>query len=118
MSDKADVSRPTVVITGAPNWAEAAAQKLRELTYTPIRYMERAGYVARLADDGAALILVDGDDPDWRFWAVTPRTSPATRRIPIIFVTDDAARRQVALTSGANLALTPTQLGAPLPGLR
>jgi hypothetical protein len=106
---------PTVVITGSPLWGDATAARLRELGYTSIRYTERTSYVARLADDGAALILVG--DADWRFWTVTPKTSPATRRIPIILVSDDDTQRQMALASGANLALSPAELADQLADL-
>jgi predicted metal-dependent hydrolase len=104
------------VIAGALRWAEDAARILRERGYAPVQYTERAGYVARLADAHAAMILV-GDGEDWRFWTVTPKTSPATRRIPIIFVTDDAALQDTVLRSGANLVLTADALMAELPQL-
>lgn len=104
--------QPIVVFAG-----NAPGETLIPQGYTAVRYTDRAGYVARLADDHAALILVSGDDPDWRFWTTTPKTSPATRRIPIVVVTDDPAVRDGALLSGANLVLAPDELAAQLPNL-
>jgi predicted metal-dependent hydrolase len=73
--------------------------------------------VARLVDDGAAMILVDGAADDWNFWTTTPKTSPATRRIPIILISDDPEKRAHAIFSGANLAITPDELIEQLPSL-
>jgi hypothetical protein len=110
------LAQATVVITGVPSWAEEAARMLGERGFVPVRYTERKGYVTRLAVDHAALILV-GDDHDWRFWTVTPRTSPATRRIPVVLATDRRDVRENALLSGVSLVLMPDQLLAELPTL-
>lgn len=110
------MAQAVVVIAGSPPWTEGAADILRERGYTPVHYSERTGYVARLADAHAAMILV-GDGEDWRFWAVTPKTSPATRRIPVIVVTGDAELQDAALRSGANLVLTQDTLLRELPML-
>lgn len=108
------MTRPVIIITGTPGWAERA----RAAVDADWRvYSDRAGYVARLADDGAALILVDGADPEWRGWAVTPRTSPATRRVPIVLVSDDADVIAQAELSGVTAALSPDAIDAELAGL-
>jgi len=107
---------PVIVICGAPAWAEAAARQLQD-AYAVRLYRERVSLVARLADDGAAFILVDGADPDWLAWVTTPKTSPATRRIPIVVVANDRARRADALDAGADLALGLEELLADLPAL-
>ena len=104
------MSQPIVVFAG-----NMAGEHLIPSGYAAARYADRAGYVARLADEHAALILVSGDDPGWRFWTTTPKTSPATRRIPIIVVTADPVVRVGALLSGANLVLAPDELAAQLP---
>lgn len=104
-----------VAITGAPIWGEAVTRRLDAAGALPLRVTERRGYVARLADERAALVLVDGADADWRFWAVTPKTSPATRRIPVVLITDDAGQRDAALRGGTNLVLAPGELLAALP---
>ncbi len=105
----------TIVITGSPAWAVRISAVLRENDADPRQYVERTGYVARLADDRAALILVDGADDHWRFWTTTPKTSPATRRVPVVVITDDAAQRDIALRSGANVVLAPEELIDELP---
>jgi predicted metal-dependent hydrolase len=99
-----------------PSWAEDAAHILREQGHTPKVYTDRTGYVARLADDHAAMVLV-GDGEGWRFWVVTPKTSPATRRIPVVMVTDDADIRDAALRGGANLVVPFDEFLIELPML-
>jgi hypothetical protein len=76
-----------------------------------------AHIIERLADLHTALVIVSGDDEDWRVYTVVPKTSPATRRIPVIVATDRAAVREEALKSGADLALTWDELGTQLPAL-
>lgn len=110
------MAEPVVVIAGTPNWAEDVARLLREWGFIDAQYTERTGYVARLADVHAAMVLV-GEGDDWRFWTVTPKTSPATRRIPVVMVTDDPQLREAALHGGANLVVSPDELLAELPTL-
>ena len=52
---------------------------------------------------------------DWRFWTTTPKISPATRRIPVVLVSDDAAQRDAGAARGANLVLAPDDLIDELP---
>ncbi len=103
------MQKPTIVITGAPAWSAGVEAQLHE-TYGIEHYTERAGYVTRLADARAALILVDGGDADWRFWTSTPKSSPATRRIPIIVVAEDGASRRAAVIAGADFAMPAVEL--------
>lgn len=105
----------TIVITGSPKWAADVSAILRDNDADPRQYTERTGYVARLADDRAALILVDGGDDQWRWWTTTPKTSPATRRVPVVVITADANQRDTALRSGANVVLAPDELIDELP---
>ncbi|MCC6802157.1 MAG: DUF309 domain-containing protein [Anaerolineae bacterium] len=106
-----------IAVVGSPGWLDAITGVLTANHATATRYDDRTGYVARLADDGVALILVDGGDPDWRFWTTTPRISPATRRIPVVLVSDDPAQRDEALLGGANLVIAPGGLRDALPTL-
>lgn len=99
-----------VVITGSPEWGDNVRDILHAAGYTTLNYAERGDYIARLASDGAALILVDGAAEDWRSWAVIPTASPATRRIPILVVSNDDETRGTALTYGAVSALTREEL--------
>jgi predicted metal-dependent hydrolase len=105
-----------LIVTGKPAWEVSLRDQLKNI-YQIINYTQPTGYVAHLADDHAALILVDGDSPDWHFWITTPKTSPVTRRIPILLVANSADVRSTALGIGVNLALTPQELLEELPQL-
>ena len=108
------MSSPVLIVTGAPVWSDALRERLGA-DYRLIQYTDTTGYVARLADDHAALIVVDGDETGWEFWTTTPKTSPATRRIPIILVAQSAAAREAAAGAGADFVLTPDAFLAGLP---
>ena len=111
------MAKPVVVVSGAPPWADAIEGVLGEGGFTLARYPDRAGYVTRLVDDRAVMVLVDGARPDWSRWTATPKASPATRRIPVVLVAADPALRDEALTSGADACLSPGQLAGRLPEL-
>jgi predicted metal-dependent hydrolase len=106
-----------VVITGSPAWISEISDELRENGAAVLNYTDQTRYVARLTDDRAALVLVSGRDSRWRFWTTTPKTSNATRRVPIVVITDDPQQRDDALRSGANLVLAPGELLDQLPVL-
>lgn len=72
-------------------------------------YDARENYVKRLVEDRAALIVVDGREENWRFWTTTPKSSPATRRIPVIVISDEADVREQALLSGADIVVRPDE---------
>jgi predicted metal-dependent hydrolase len=110
------MAKATIVVAGSPAWSDEVAARLGD-EYTVANFIERTGYVSRLTDARSALILVDGDDSDWRFWTATPKSSPATRRIPIFVMTDNPDVRHSALLSGADMTLTPAELVAQLPQL-
>ena len=103
------MTKPVIAIAGTPAWLEAVQAQLGA-GYTTQVYRERAGYIARLADHHTAMIIVDGADADWRFWTTTPKTTAATRRIPVVLVSDDATQRREALLSGADFALASAAL--------
>ncbi len=104
------MNKPTIVITGTPDWAESVSQQLAD-SYTVKQYTKRApGYVAQLADDQPVMILVDGEDKEWRFWTTTPKVSPATRRIQVVVVARHPERRDEALIAGADNTLTPGEV--------
>lgn len=105
-----------VLITGDSPWAETLRDQL-PAGWRAVIYTRQGGYVPRLVDDRAALILVDGTRGDWQFWTATPKASSATRRIPVIFVSDEAALRAAARSAGADEALAPSELLARLPAL-
>jgi predicted metal-dependent hydrolase len=109
--------QPIIILTGAPAWAQAIPALLGT-EYTVKHYTDRApGYVARLTDDHAAIILVDGDGVDWKFWTTTSKVSPATRRIPVLVISGDVNRRADAIIAGADLTLAPDEITGQLPAL-
>ena len=65
----------------------------------------------------AAMIMVDGDSPIWRHWTTSPRVNAATRRIPIVVITENAAVRSEALTAGADFALAAADMHDQLPAI-
>ncbi len=109
------MENPLVVIAGAPGWAAPAEALLDGLGCRVKRYGGKSGYVARLADDHAALVLVDGAEADWRAWVTTPKASQATRRIPVVLVSADPALGEAALIAGADRVIAPVDLAAQLP---
>jgi hypothetical protein len=110
------LTRPALVLAGDPTWRGTLETLLDRLGFSLIHYAEQPRYVARLADDHAAMIVIDGD-ADWRFWVVTPKVSPATRRIPVVLVAADAAARREAPAAGADFTLSPGELPTRLPDL-
>jgi uncharacterized protein len=109
------MENPLIVIAGSPGWAAPAEALLDGLGCRVKRYGEKSGYVARLADDHAALVLVDGAEADWRAWVTTSKASQATRRIPVVLVSADPALSEAALIAGADRVIAPTDLAARLP---
>jgi hypothetical protein len=73
--------------------------------------------MTRLIETRAALVLVDGARDDWQRWVTTPKVSAATRRIPVILVSDDGARRAAAAATGADLAYSRAEFLKQLPTL-
>jgi uncharacterized protein len=80
-------------------------------------YTSTESYIPRLADDHAALIVVDGGDTVWRHWTTSPRVNAATRRIPIVVVSDEVEVRAQAQGVGADFVLGSSDLGTALPGI-
>ncbi len=103
-----------IVVTGPAVWLPELDG--RDMDIHVVRYGEKPGYVPRLADDHAALILVDAADPDWAYWATTPKVSPATRRIPVVVVGGETVQ-SAAESAGADAVVAPGELAAALPAL-
>lgn len=109
------MNKPTVILAGTPAWTDTLTSLLDADFILKSYPQSGPGYVARLTDDHAALIVVDGDAADWRFWTTTPKTSPATRRIPIVLISGDAERRAQALVSGADFTFPPGEVADQVP---
>lgn len=113
--------RPLIVLVGMtqanlPTWAQSLQNTFVD-EYRFSIYEAQLRYISRLSDDYASLILVNGDADNWQFWTTTPKSSPATRRIAVIVVSDNPDRRAHALQSGANHALTVVSLLQDAPQL-
>ncbi|MDX2162394.1 MAG: DUF309 domain-containing protein [bacterium] len=100
----------TIALCGSPTWAEAAADAVRTAGASPSIHADLSGYIARLADQYTALIVVEGESPGWSAWVAAAKTSPATRRIPVVVVTADAAQAESAIQNGADRVVTPDAL--------
>jgi hypothetical protein len=103
--------KPLIVLAGNPaTWMQIIRNQLEAFDF--LEWDAREGYVAALADGLAALILVDAGDSDWRYWVTTPKSSPATRRIPVVLVADIAETRAAALLAGADHVLAHVDIAA------
>jgi len=105
----------TVAVVGQPRWAAVVETLASRHSWRLIWYDGEGPYVARLVEDGAALILVDAQQPGWRARVTAARTNPATRRIAVIVVATDDAARHAAYDAGAAMVLLPDELAAALP---
>ena len=71
---------------------------------------EAGDYMNTLIKTRAVMILIDANHPEWKRFTTAPTTSPATRRIPIVVVSDDDAQRNEASLIGADITLGFTEL--------
>lgn len=106
-----------IVIPGSPHWLEIIRPILSAHDAVPVTQIDSTNLIAVLADLNAALLLIDGELSDWRTWAVTPRTSPAARRIPIVVITDDAATTDSARRFNVDRIVSAAELPSVLPDL-
>lgn len=105
--------KPTIVITGNPPWAESVERNIGA-DYEVAHYDEQAYYVHRLTDARAAMILVDSRGPNWRSWITAAKSNNATRRIPVLVVTETPQQRRDALLAGADLIIAASDLDAQI----
>lgn len=101
--------KPVIVVTGDPDWFVAVDGALSS-DYTLLQYSPEMNYMNTLINHHAAMVLIDGEADNWQHFTTPPKHSPATRRIPLVVVTNDADRRSDALLKGADLAYTPDNL--------
>lgn len=104
------MNRQKVALTGGAAWLAEAQQVVTRLGFEPAHYTAQANYITRLAEDYAAAVIVDGDAEGWAFWATTPKTSPATRRIPVIVITAAQHGRISAERAGADFWLAAADI--------
>ena len=111
-----DMASRNVVIAGRTALTNSLEPLIEQAGYRIVHYDQQPNYVARLADDQPALILV-GMIGDWGFWITTPRVSPATRRIPVVAAAADDESAGEALAAGASFAVTAKDAAARLPDI-
>ncbi|MCA9915548.1 MAG: DUF309 domain-containing protein [Anaerolineae bacterium] len=107
------MKKPIILIIGQPEWSGAAAAQL-SASYTIQHQPEASGYMNTLIESRVAMVLVDGDSPDWQRWTSTPKSSPATRRIAVIVVSRSPEIRTQAPLAGADATLAPDEIAAKL----
>src|SRR5688572_28458887 len=103
------MDKPTIVITGQPQWAQTVADTLGT-NYIIVNQTQPEGYMKTLIEALAAMIIVDGNADGWETWVSTPKASPATRRIPIVLVSDDTEQRATAPLVGADVTVSQDEL--------
>ena len=111
--------RPVIVLAGGAGarWAATLESVLDGAGFALEHHTTRQDYISGLVDAHAALVIVDGDQPEWRDWVTTLKANQATRRIPVVVVAEDGPARREALSAGADFALSPTELAGELPPL-
>ena len=86
------MTQPVIVLAGlgnsSPQWAIGVRAKLAG-KYKFILENRRDGYINRLVDNHATLVIVDGTSADRHFWTTTPKANPETMSIPTILIVDD-----------------------------
>ncbi len=109
-----------IVITGTPNWSFL----LVPLHPSIGRYLltqSFEGYVDALIEQHASLIIVDDEysEHEWKQWVHAPKSNPATRRIPVILLTDEPHIAQNAHKDGIDFVYTRHEFTKdPLPILK
>lgn len=73
--------------------------------YQLVPFTEDARIVSRLVQLNPVMLIVDARGGAAMSAVYTPKASPATRRIPLVYLSDDASARDEALRSGADAAL-------------
>lgn len=103
------MQKPTIVIVGNPSWREDVSEQLND-SFQIHHQSQFDGYMNVLIESLASLILVDSNDENWITWTSTPKASPATRRIPIMLISDDITVRENASIQGADVAISHAEL--------
>ena len=102
------MSDATLVFVAARSAFAPLVEALND--YRIIHFRSRGNYISALVDARAAMVFVDSAMPAWRDFVTAPKASAATRRIPLLLVSDEASIRADAIVAGADLALSWTEL--------
>ena len=96
-----------VFVSGARAFREIS----RELPgYDTVEISAETGYMRTLIDRRCAMVFIDARQATWRSFTLAPKASAATRRIPVLVVSDDALQRAEATLAGADLSLNWAEL--------
>lgn len=79
-------------------------------SFQAIEITDLPGFMNTLIETRAAMIVVDGGHTHWRDFVIGPKSSAATRRIPILLVCDSEERRAEATLAGADLTASWSEL--------
>jgi uncharacterized protein len=95
----------SIVLVGShPLW-NTVPDALKE-TYTFHHMTQEGSYMHTLMTEQPVLVLVDGTREDWARWTSVPKSSPATRRIPIVLISDDPMQHASAVKQGADAVVS------------
>lgn len=103
------MQKPVIIVIGNPAWLDALREEMPG-RYRIMQHTERSGYMNALIENRAALVLVDSKHQDAREMMIAPGVSPATRRIPVFYISDKRADRAQAIREGATLSLSTGEL--------
>lgn len=78
--------------------------------YHIVEISGKQGFMRAIIENRAALILLDGAQAHWRDFVSAPKSSAATRRVPILFVGDDEKQRAAATRAGADFCASWNEL--------
>ncbi len=101
--------QPIIIMAGTPAWGETVIARL-SAEYQILQIAQPGSYMKTLIEQRVAAVLIDGTAPDWDKWTSIPKSSPATRRIPLLLISDDADTRAQASKQGADMALAIADL--------
>ena len=102
------MTKPTIVLVShADTWDTLQAQ-LPDYT---IHTITQAGtYMNTLIESRSAMVIIDDKHPNWQRFTTAPTTSPATRRIPIVVISDSPTHREQAHKIGADFTFSHTDI--------
>jgi predicted metal-dependent hydrolase len=115
--DMHDFVKGSVVISGIPDWWDVAESVLTLAGFSAVSHEVPGTLAVRLADDHAAMLLVDGMIPDWQQWVGNAKANAATRRIPVVVVAAESGLLATAAGSGADAVLMIVEMEEMLPRL-
>jgi predicted metal-dependent hydrolase len=94
------MTKPIIVLVSHQNTWDTLQAQLPDYTIKPIA--QAGAYMNTLIESRSAMVIIDGEHPEWQRFTTAPTTSPATRRIPIVVVSDNPTHREQAQKIGAD----------------